>query len=163
MLVTQSPKTPISSFTLMVVPFGILVSVVQVQFFGSTIKGVSSSSPPTVSPCYLALTLPTLKQLVRPMRYFLQGGTSQPTPLTKSLLKGITDQSLTLCPTLVSIDVRTYNNFLKVHNTPLPSLSRTFYGPTRLGNLIAALTIWQALPETTHVTLNIPLPLRPLL
>ena len=160
---TQSPKTPTSSFTLMVVPFGILVSVVRVQFFGSTIKGVSSSSPPTVFPCYLALTLPTLKQLVRPMRYFLQGGTSQPTPLTKSLLKGTTDQSSTLCPTLVSIDVRTYNNFLKVHNTPLPSLSHTFYGPTRLGNLTAALTIWQALPETTHVTLNLPLPLRPLL
>ena len=29
--------------------------------------------------------------------------------------------------------------------------------------LTAALTIWQALPETKHVTLNLPLPLRPLL
>ena len=147
----------------MVVPFEILVWVVQVQFFGSTIKAVYSSSPPTVSPSSVASTLPTLKQLVRHMLYFLPGGTSQPTPLTKSLLKGTTGQSSTLCPILVSIDVQTYNNCLKVHNTPLPSLSRTLYGPTRLENLIAVLTIWQALPETTPVTLNIPLPLRPLL
>ena len=163
MSVTQSPAILILSCILMVALFGISVLAVQVQFFGSTIKGASSSSPPTASPSYLALTLPMLKQLVQLTRFYWQGGTFQPTPLTKSSLKGITDQSSTLCPTLVSIDELTYNNFLKVHNTPLPSLSRTFYGPIRLGSLTAALTIWQALPEITHVTLNLPLPPRPLL
>ena len=162
-LVTQSPKTPISSFTLMVVPFEILGWAVQVQFFGFIIKAAYSSSPPTVSPSSLASTLPTPKQLARHMLFFSRGGTSQPTPLTKSSLKGTTGQLSTSCPIPVSIVVQTYNNCLKVHNTPLPFLSPALYGPTRLENLIAALTIWEALPETTPVTLNIPPPLRTLL
>ena len=98
--------------------------------------------PPT-----LHWTLPMLKQLVAAYAVLLAGRyLPNPTPLTKIIIKGDKPtQSSTLCPTLVSIDVRTYKQLLEgaQHNPCLLS-PRTFlwsYTPREFKPL--RWTIWQ--------------------